>query len=99
MGTTSTPIVSSGRKSAIGNAAVQITATAALCRMGITFKAPITNVDKVYLGGAGITCDAADGTDGYPLDIGESVLLPIDSPHLVYARSPTAGQKIFWIGN
>lgn len=99
MPNTSTPVIANGRKSSIGNSAVQITATASLCRMGITFKAPLTNTDKVWLGGSGITCDAADSTDGFPLEIGETVTISVDSPHLVYARSPTAGQKVFWIGS
>lgn len=96
---TATPTIAHGRKSSIGNTAVQITATASLCRMGVTFRAPIGNTDLVYLGGAATTCDADDATDGYPLMPGESHNLPVDSPHLVYARSPTAGQKVFWIGS
>lgn len=34
MPNTSTPVIANGRKSSIGNSAVQITATASLCRTG-----------------------------------------------------------------
>lgn len=101
MPNTATPVIVHGRKSSIGTSALQLTATASLCRMGITFKAPVTNTVAVYIGGSTVTCDSADSTDGFPLMPGEGFTLPIDSPHLVYVRSLDGGaaQKIFWCGS
>ena len=50
----------------------------------------------VYVGTAGVTADAADATDGFPLAGGEGLFVPIDDPSKLYVRGSAAVQKVFW---
>ena len=45
----------------------------------------------VWVGGADV--DAANSANGYPLDAGESLLLPVENANMVWLDSQTADQN------
>lgn len=88
-----------GRKSSIGTgAAVQLTATSFPCQRGVLVKAGKNNTGDIWLGGAGVTADAADGTSGVPITPGESLTVPVNDPTAIYAIADSgASNKVyFW---
>ena len=85
-----------GRTSGIGTTAVQLVAASSHLATGVQLKAPQSNSGVVYVGTAGVTADAADATDGFPLAGGEGLFVPIDDPSKLYVRGSAAGQKVFW---
>lgn len=65
---------------------------------GVQVLADINNTGKVYIGaGTGVTAAGADGTTGFPLTSGDSVLLPIRSIRDVYCIGSASGQKVWWM--
>ena len=86
-----------GRKSSIGTSAVQLTSTSHVSR-GVQVIADATNSVIVYVGLSTVTTDAADGTDGFPLSAGESIVVPVIDPSLIYVRAPSgSSSKVFFM--
>ena len=86
-----------GRKSSIGTTALQLTTTSHASR-GVQVIADSTNAVKIYVGLSTVTTDAADGTDGFPLAAGDSIVIPVSDPSLVYVRAPSGtSSKVFFI--
>lgn len=85
-----------GRTSGIGTTAVQLVTASSRLAKGVQLKAPQSNSGVVYVGTAGVTADAADATDGFPLSGGEGLFVPIDDPSKLYVRGSATGQKLFW---
>ena len=86
-----------GRKSSIGTSAVQLTSSSHVSR-GVQVIADSTNSVIVYVGLSTVTADAADGTDGFPLSAGESIVIPVIDPSLIYVRAPSgSSSKVFFI--
>ena len=91
------PSFATGRKSSIGTTAVQITSSTHVSR-GVQIIADSTNSVKVYVGISTVTANSADGTDGFPLAAGESVVVPVSDPSLIYAIAPSgSSSKVFFI--
>jgi hypothetical protein len=87
-----------GAKSAIGATALQMTATSMPLIRGVTVKAQVGNPNVVYVGKLGVTANAADATDGYPLAANESVTIECDNANLIYVVAGGAGNKVFFVG-
>jgi hypothetical protein len=85
-----------GRRSSIGTTPVAIVATSMHLAKGIELRAADENTAALYVGGQGVTADAADATSGFPLVAGDSLFLPVDDPSVVYVVASAAGQKLFW---
>ena len=91
------PNFATGRKSSIGTSAVQITTSQHVSR-GVQIIADSTNSVKVYVGISTVTADSADGTDGFPLAAGESVVIPVIDPSTVYLIASTGStSKVFFM--
>lgn len=87
-----------GRKSGVGTTPVQIMSTDNLADNGIQIYANIANTDIVWIGESTVTADSADATDGFPLNPGDGIFIPLRHPNVLYARSSTdADQKIWWV--
>ena len=82
----------------IDTSAEQITTTSFACKFGVTLKAAATNTGTLYIGdSSSVTAGTTGSTDGFPLEPGESVTLPVNNPNLLYAIASVANQKIFWV--
>lgn len=64
---------------------------------GVCLKAPATNTLPVYIGRANVTASQTAGTGGFPLDPGESLVLPITLVRTIYAIAGDTNQKLNWI--
>lgn len=85
-----------GRKSAVGASAVQITSAVTHCQDGVQLKAADTNTGIVYVGASTVTANAADATDGFPLSAGQGLFVPITDASLIYVIASAAAQSVFW---
>ena len=87
-----------GRKSSIGTSAVQLTTATTHNSRGVQIVANSTNTAVVYVGISTVTADAADGTDGFPLAAGESIVIPVIDPSTVYLIASTGTtSKVFFM--
>tara|TARA_R110000744_G_scaffold33039_6_gene77016 strand:- start:633 stop:929 length:297 start_codon:yes stop_codon:yes gene_type:complete len=87
-----------GRKSSIGTSAVQLTATSIHASRGVQIVADSTNSVKVYVGISTVTADSIDATDGFPLSAGESVVIPVIDPSIIYVRAVSGTtSKVFFV--
>jgi hypothetical protein len=87
-----------GRKSSIGTSAVQLTTATTHNSRGVQIVANSTNTAVVYVGTSTVTADAADGTDGFPLAAGESIVIPVIDPSTVYLIASTGStSKVFFM--
>jgi hypothetical protein len=92
-------VILTGRKT-VGTSAVQIydANSYEVADHGIQVYAADDNADRVYVGSNNsVTADSNDDTDGFPLDAGNSILVPIRRPLDLWAISGTAGQKVWWM--
>jgi len=64
---------------------------------GVTVKAAATNTAAVYVGKSDVTAGNTDATDGFPLEPGESITLPLTNANLIYVIAASNNQKIFWV--
>jgi hypothetical protein len=80
----------------IDTTAEQITTTSFAAKFGVTVKSAADNTDTVYIGNSDVTAGTTAATDGFPLEPGESITLPVNNPNLLYAISASANQKVFW---
>lgn len=82
----------------IDTTAEQITSTSFACKFGVTVKSAVDNTATVYIGNSDVTDGDTAATDGFPLEPGESITLPVTNSNLLYAIAASANQKVFWIG-
>jgi len=82
----------------IDTTAEQITSTSFACKFGVTVKSAVDNTATIYIGNSDVTDGDTAGTDGFPLEPGESITLPVTNSNLLYAIAASANQKVFWIG-
>jgi len=82
----------------IDTSAEQITSTSFACKFGVTVKSAVDNTATVYIGNSDVTDGDTAATDGFPLEPGESITLPVTNSNLLYAIAASANQKVFWIG-
>jgi hypothetical protein len=94
--TNATSNVTTGRKSAIGATALQLTATSTKCT-GVYVKASAANTGTVYVGKSTVTANSADATDGFELSASEGVFITVNDPSFVYAIASAAGQSLFFM--
>jgi len=80
----------------IDTTAEQITTTSFAAKFGVTVKAAVDNTDTVYIGNSDVTAGTTAATDGFPLEPGESITLPVNNSNLLYAIGAAANQKVFW---
>ncbi len=80
----------------IDTTAEQITTTSFASKFGVTVKAAADNTGTVYIGNSDVTAGTTAGTDGFPLEPGESITLPVNNSNLLYAIGSAANQKVFW---
>lgn len=80
----------------IDTTAEQITTTSFSAKFGVTVKAAVDNTDTVYIGNSDVTAGTTAATDGFPLEPGESITLPVNNSNLLYAIGAAANQKVFW---
>ena len=86
-------------KSSIGTTAVQLTTSKDRLKRGMLIKAAAGNGGIVYVGSSSaVTAGDTDATDGFELSAGDSVLVEVNNPSIVFAIADGADQKIFWIG-
>lgn len=64
---------------------------------GVTVKAGSANTGIVYVGKSDVTAGTTDATDGFPLDAGESITLPLNNANLIYVIGSANNQKVYWI--
>lgn len=85
-------------KKVIGTTAGQLTTFSRPSYKGVQLKADPDNTGLVYIGSTpGVTADSAVATDGFPLEAGDPLFLPIDDPSKIYVIGTDADQGIFWI--
>lgn len=82
----------------IDTTAEQITSTSFAAKFGVTVKSAVDNTATVYIGNSDVTDGDTAATDGFPLEPGESITLPVTNSNLLYAIAASANQKVFWIG-
>lgn len=87
-----------GSKASIGTAQVQLTATKNRLKRGLVVKAAHGNAGTVYVGLTGVTADDTEATDGFPLTAGESVMVEVTDPSLVFCIASDAGHQVFFLG-
>lgn len=80
----------------IDTTAEQITTTSFSAKFGVTVKSAVDNTDTVYIGNSDVTAGTTAATDGFPLEPGESITLPVNNSNLLYAIGAAANQKVFW---
>ena len=80
----------------IDTTAEQITTTSFAAKFGVTVKSAADNTDTVYIGNSDVTAGTTAATDGFPLEPGESITLPVNNSNLLYAIGAAANQKVFW---
>jgi len=95
--TTITGNIKTGRKT-VGLATVQLTTDGSLTtEKGIQIYADISNSGIVYVGNSDVTANSSDTTDGFPLDPGNSFLVPIRHPYRLHLVSNVTNSKVWWM--
>ena len=63
------------------------------CSKGVSISVEFSNLGTLYVGyDSNVT-----SSNGFPLEAGDSMYLPIDNPNKVYCIADTAGQKVYWL--
>ena len=87
-----------GRTSSIGTSAVALTSSDVSGDRGVQIFADSSNAGTLYVGEDDtVTADSADGTDGYPIAAGETVVIPTLRPDLLYVIASTGTNKLWWM--
>ena len=90
--------IRTGRKSSISTSALQLTTVDAEGQRGVQITADSGNSGAVYVGEtSAITADGADGTDGYPIAAGETVVIPTLRADELYVIAGSSGHKVWWM--
>ncbi len=78
--------------------ALALTTASVVCNRGVTVKAARANSGNVYVGStSGVTGLSAEATDGYELDAGEEIHIPVNNTNKIFVRGGAAGQKVTWM--
>lgn len=85
-----------GRNSSVTTTASQVTTSSIVAKFGIRIVAALANTDVIYVGNSDVTADSADATDGFPLQAGESMFLPVNNANIPYVRAASGTQKVFF---
>lgn len=82
-----------GTKTAPNASAAQLQTTSPTIKAtrGVIVQALAANSAYVYVGGVGVT------TDGVQLAAGQSVMLPVDDPSLIYVYGSTSSQVVNYV--
>ena len=80
----------------IRQVAEQITSTSAAAKFGVILRADKANTGTLYIGNSDVTAGTTAGTDGIPLDAGESLLLRVNNANIPYAIATADNQIIYW---
>lgn len=65
---------------------------------GVQLRAHPDNTGLVYIGShPGVTADSAVATDGFPLEAGDQLFIPIDNVNKIFVVGSAADQGIFWL--
>ena len=86
-----------GSKELISTNATQLTSTSFSAILGVLVKAHKNNSGRVFIGNADVTADTEESTDGIPLEAGESVVLEINDPSLLYGIADGDNHKVYWV--
>lgn len=91
--------IRTGRKSSISTTSAQLTTITESGQRGIQITADSTNAGIVYVGEAStVTADAADGTDGYPIAAGDTIVIPtLRADELYVIASTGTTNKVWWM--
>lgn len=81
----------------IGTSAGRIVAVDSNNHFGIRIVADPLNTDNVFIGGPTVTAGTEETTDGYLLQPGRELTLPLGTCHELWGISPTATQKLYCI--
>lgn len=81
-----------GVNSDIDQTAEQLTDLSVPVRKYVLVKANAANTGDVYVGRAGVSA-----SNGYPLDAGEEVKIPIDDPSKIYVIGSADNQGVKWL--
>ena len=87
-----------GRNSDIDTTAEPLTIARHRLSRGVQLKAAASNSATIYVGNDDVTINSNDATDGFPLEAGDALFLPVDSPHKVYLIAAAANQALSWLG-
>lgn len=84
------------RSLTVGATAVQLSTTSKPAGIGVLIKAGANNSGFIYVGEAAtVTALGTDAdTDGFELDAGESVLIPVDDANKIYVIGSDADQVV-----
>ena len=78
----------------VDTAAEQLTAYA--CKFGVQIKADDSNSSAVYVGKSDVTAGTTDATDGFKLNAGQGVFVPVSNANLIYVIGGALNQKV-WV--
>lgn len=81
----------------IDTVAEQITSTSFSTKRGVLLRAPLANTGTLYIGNSDVTASGTPGTDGVPLEAGESIFIPVNNPNLLYAIASANNQAVYWM--
>lgn len=87
-----------GRNSDIDTVAEPLTTARPHLSRGVQLKASASNSATIYVGNHDVTINANDVTDGFPLEPGDALFLPVDSPHKIYLIAAAVNQSLSWLG-
>ena len=77
----------------IGTSAEGLTSINHPCNKGVTLSVEMSNLGTIYIGDS----NSVSTSNGFPLEAGDSMYIPIDNPNKVYCIASQASQKIYWI--
>lgn len=92
--------IETGRKTGISSNPIQLTSKDLKADVGVQVVAADTNNDTVWIGSRNsITIDLSDITDGFPIEPGFGMLVPVRSILDIFVVSPSGAQtqKVWWI--
>lgn len=81
-----------GANADIDQVAEQLTTSSFAVRKYVYIKANAGNTGDVYVGLAGVSA-----SNGYPLDAGEEVKIPVDDPSKIWVIGSADNQGVKWI--
>ncbi len=92
------PEFSTGRLGSISTSALQLTTAVTHAHRGVQVIADSANTATIYVGTSVVTADGADTTSGFPLGAGESIVVPVIDPSIIYViADDSSGSKVFFM--
>ncbi len=82
---------------AVGLVPVRLTELGQLRALkGVTIRADVGNTAVCFVGSVGVSADTGKRI-GYPLQAGESIVIPADTPSELYVVSTDDEQTVYWM--